>query len=274
MMKYFFSSLAMYILLFPVTGVSREGKNIVKFFPIADSVSEYPPLTAKLEIFCQKKISDLYVTLIGYKDGKKILIAAITKEKITDPDSEIYRVVGFENAEPHLGKVTTWGYVFDRNQDGRIDYFAQADAAAPLLDDRIPESYPIRGEKLGMPDLELYVGHCKIIFNHWADDNYDGKIDAAIHYDIDPLRDWVKRKIVIRCTKFNDKFNDVWAFTRRITGRRDSVAHTAGSVPYRPLGRISGRISPKTFAEITDILSLLNRAAAECGAGKSTFPSE
>jgi len=267
-MKILMMSVTICLLFIISIVVGQENQNIIDFYPIADSISEYPAIDVPLEILCQKKVSNVYVTFLSYKGQKKIFIAAVTNEKIENPNKEINRILDFDGPVPKLGKVTTWGYVFDRNNDGKIDYMALVDGAAPFLDDKIPENYPVRGQKLSMLNLELYVSHCKIIFNHWADDNYDGKIDAVVHVESDNLRDWIKRRIVARCTKFNDKFDDVWAFTKKITDKHDSVSHTKNSVIYRPLGQVSGFITKQTFQEKTNILDLLNRAAAICNIGK------
>ncbi len=263
-MKIWMILVNIYLLFVILNCAAQENRNIIDFYPIADSISEYPEINVSLDVLCQKKISNVYVTLLSYKGQKKIYMAAVTNEKIENPNKEINRILDFNGPVPKLGKVSTWGYVFDRNNDGKIDYMALVDGAAPFLDDKIPEDYPVRGQKLSMLNLELYVSHCKIIFNHWADDNYDGKIDAVVHVESDNLRDWIKRRIVARCTKFNDTFDDVWAFGKKITEKHDSVSHTSKYVIYRPLGQISGFITKETFREKTDILDLLNRAAAIC----------
>ncbi|MBI5021512.1 MAG: hypothetical protein HZB59_08760 [Ignavibacteriales bacterium] len=267
-MKNIFLSALLITLLGTVTQAS-EKNDITRFYPKAESIAYYPKIEKSLKIICQKKIDNLWVSFIGYNGRNEIVIAAVTNDMIQNPNKEIYRILDFDEGSPMLGKVTTWGYVFDRNKDGKIDYLALVDGAAPFLDNRVPESYPARGQKLNRNDLELYINKCKIIFNHWADDNYDDKIDAVVHVDIDPLRDWVRRKIFARCTKFNNRFNDVFAFKNKISGEHEKIDYTSVKVPYRPLGSISGWITKDVLQRQTDILYMINRAVKECNAGKT-----
>ncbi|MBA4311967.1 MAG: hypothetical protein C0417_04995 [Chlorobiaceae bacterium] len=267
MRKIFLSAL---LVIFFSNGMSALEKNdIVRFYAKADSISSNPEIGKALNISCQKKIDNLWISFIGYKGENEAIIVAVTNEKIQNPNKEIFRILDFNEGSPVLGKVTTWGYVFDRNKDGKVDYLSLVDGAAPFLDDRVPESYPARGQKLSRNDLELYVNKCKIIFNHWADDNCDEKIDAVVHVDIDPLRDWVRRKILARCTKFDNRFNDVFAFRKKISGEHEKINFTSTAVPYRPLGSISGSITKDVLQRQTDILYLINRAVKECNIGKN-----
>ncbi|MBI1805775.1 MAG: hypothetical protein HYR76_01835 [Ignavibacteria bacterium] len=246
----------------------EENKSLLGFYPTADSISEFPPLEAELAIICQKKIGKHYVTFIGRKDEKKIFIAAVTLKPVKDIKKEISLTVNFDGVKPNVGKVSTWGYVFDRNNDGKIDYMALIGGAGAFEGKNFPDEYPVRDQHLDMQQLELFVSHCKLIFNHWADDNFDDTLDAMVHIDIDPVRDWVKRKMVIRSTKFDGKFDDVWAFIDKITEDPDTVEHTSTSVAFRPIGKLSGQITKETLMEKTAVLQLLNRAAAQCGVTK------
>ena len=258
--------------------------DIINHFLIADSLCNYPELQQPIDTICVQQIpqyltknvggktvtdtSKFYVSFLGYAGQKQIFIAAITLKPLEKPNSDILRIVDFDETSPRLGRVSTWGYVFDRNNDGKIDYMALVDGAAPFKDDNVPEDFPVRGQNLTLPELEMYMSKCRIIFNHWADDNFDGQIDAVIHTDMDPVRDWVDRRLVIRGTKFDGKFNNVWAFRNLPIGDREKIEYSETSVPYRPLGKLSGQITPAMFEEKTAILSLLNRAASRCDIGK------
>jgi hypothetical protein len=259
-------------------------EDLINFYPVADTLCIYPEITKPIDTICQavmpqymrkkagkKSVIDsskIYVSFLGYKGQKNVFIAALTTKPLENPNFDIMRIVDFDGASPKLGKVTTWGYVFDRNNDGKIDYMALVDGAAAFKDDRVPPDFPVRGQNLTMPQLELFLGHCRIIFNHWADDNFDGKIDCAVHTDMDSVRDWIDRRIVIRSTKFDGNFDEVWAFRKYITDEHEAVPFSKTAVPYRPLGKLSGQITKETMDEKTAILELLNKAALKCDVGK------
>jgi hypothetical protein len=253
--------------LFRGSSRAQEGGTITGFYPKADTACDFPPLENPLTILCRKKIENRYISFMGYKDVKKIFIVAITLTPIKDVRKELSLIVDYEGGRPSIGKVKSWGYIFDRNGDGKIDYMALIAGAAGFEEENFPDSFPNRTQILNRDQLEYFVGHCKLIFNHWADDNFDGTIDAAIHVDMDPDRDWVKRRLVIRSTKFNGVFDDVWAFRNQIGEEHDSVSYTGSAVPYHPLGKASGEITWQDFNEMTAILKLVNRAAKLCDIG-------
>ena len=64
---------------------------------------------------------------------------------------------------------------------------------------------------------------------------------------------------------------DVWAFRGAMGDQRDSVVHTATRVPYHPIGKAEDAIAAAAFADRTNILRLMNRAAKECGLTARNF---
>ena len=252
------------------TGVAQPG-NIVDFYPHADSVCQFPQSDRELTVICQKKISQRYITLIGMKGDSRILLAAVTLKPLTDVQKSISLTVDFDGIRPNPGKVSTWGYVYDRNGDGRIDYMALVGGAAAYKSADFPDDFPLREKLLSLKQIDYYVGHCKTVFNHWADDNFDGTLDAAIHIDMDPQRDWVERQIVVRSTGFDGKYDEVWSFREKMGDVRDSVKHTTASVEYHPIGKPPDSISLAAFADKTRILHIINAAAKECGLTSENF---
>src|ERR1041384_42753 len=260
------------ILLFVQPAVSQES-GLPGFFPHADSVCLYPRTDKKLRVICSRKIDRRYVTFVGYAGDTRVLLAAVTLNPLKDVQDSISLLVDFVDNRVSAGKITPWGNVYDRNKDGKIDYLAIVGGAAAFKPREFPEDFPLRGGHMTDAQIDYFVGHCAIIFNHWADDNFDGRLDAAVQADMDPERDWVERRIVVRSTKFNGRYDDVWAFTGSIGDERDSVGHTSGGVPYHPVMKPQEEIGPALFAERTNILKLMNGAAKECGLkAKSFYP--
>jgi len=252
---------------------SAQRADLLDMFPHVDSLIRYPRLERLLTIICQKDVDGKYVTFVGLKGSDRVLLAAITLEPITDVAKSIFLFARFEGVKPSVGKVSTWGYVLDRNHDGKIDYMALLAGAGPIEEDDFPDNFPKRGTPLSRGNLEFYVGHCSLFFDHWADDNFDGNLDAVIHHDMDPDRDWVHRQIVIRSTKFDGRFDTVWSFRRTPGDLEDnSVGYTRKWVPYYPVGSTKpSEITRKTFLEQTELLRLLNRAAKVCGLTARNF---
>ncbi len=254
------------------SGLGQE-RSILSFYPTADSIVAYPSPIGRYEIKCWKKISSNYVTFIGKKGEKRVLIAAVTTRRLKNLRSDISLTVQFHGPRPYFGDITTWGYIFDRNGDGLIDYMALVAGAAAVEDEKIPEDFPGFQQAMSKQQFELYISHTRIVFNHWADDDYDGRIDAAVQYDMNPFRSWVRRYLLIRCTKFDDRFDDVRAFRGKISTATASANFTPEEVPYYPMGESQGKFTTKLFAENSNIMALINRAARSCGLGAANFTS-
>jgi hypothetical protein len=243
---------------------------IEKFYRIADSVATYPPADRSLFVLCQKKVDRFYVSFLSLKTELKARIAVVTIEPFTEPDS-IALTVAFDSYRPSTGKVKTWGYIFDRNGDGKIDYLALLGGAAAFKTADFPEDYPRRNGYFSPKQLEYFVEHCRLIFNHWADDNDDGLIDAVVHVDIDSTRDWVDRHLLVRSKAFNRSFDDAWGFYDSTDETPQPTPFTAASVPYHSLTNMHDAITWKMFDEKSGILQLFNRAARECGLTPDKF---
>jgi|WetSurMetagenome_2_1015567.scaffolds.fasta_scaffold231050_2 hypothetical protein len=245
--------------------------DMIKFYGFADTISTFPPSPDSLRIIKQKFVQGFYVAFIGFQKSPKVRIVAVTPEPIKNVKKDISLVVEFNGIYPRAGKVTSWGYIFDRNKDGKIDFLSLLGGAAPYDRGDMPEDYPVRKVQLNMDQIEFMVSHCQLVFNYWADDNYDGKLDGLIHIDMDPARDWVQDQIVVRSKKFNYKFNDVWAFQYSMDNRADTVIFHNNTIPYRPIDNTPPYITEKTFKDKTEILQLINRAANMAGLRAQDF---
>jgi hypothetical protein len=258
--------LVMLALAAGAAGLSAQ-PDIVDFFETADSVSAHPPFRNELTTFCQVRVLDRWVAFVGFKGTKTLLYVTFTLDSIADPVVDVSPIVGYEKARPVLGKVATWGYPFDRNRDGKIDYLALVGGAAPFEDADFPANYPKQGEAMMMGHVELFLKKCRIIFNHWADDNYDGKIDATVQADMDPERVWVYRQILARSKKFDGRFDDVAAFRRDTSSFSDTLTFTPDRVSYRPVGSPAGSFGMKELDEKSAVMRLINQAIDACGKG-------
>lgn len=251
---------------------NAQNKDLIEFYPFADSVADYPGLESDLVILRQKKMGTNHVSFLGYKDKGKVLIVVVTPKEFKDT-RHISLFVQFDRIKPRAGKVTAWGYVYDRNGDGKIDYLALLGGAAAVKSQDLEEKdIPGKGVPMSREQIETFVSHCSLLFNHWADDNYDGKLDGVIHVDMDPFRDWVDRNLVVRSTGFGRKFDDVWAFRGDSMERVSSeIERTDTTVAYYPINEPPSDITQSLFREKSGILDLINRAAVASGLKKEDF---
>jgi hypothetical protein len=264
------NSRVMILLLLLVSGrLFGQQSSIVDWYASADSMTQFPPVDQKLAMV-ERKVGKFYVTFVGINGRPEVLLAAVTAEPIQDVKS-ISLVVDFDKLKPVMGKVTTWAYVFDRNRDGKIDYVALLTAAAAYEGDDFPDDYPVGKKILNTEQQEYFISHAKLMFDHWADDNYDGKFDAAVVNDCDSLRDMVARQIVVRSTSFNYSFDDVWTFRSNIRGAHMEYPSSAKRVAYRSIGGGPGTLTKASFQEKDTILDLMNRAAKDLKLTEENF---
>lgn len=262
MKSFLFIVLCIFLNLPPV-GIAQNN-SILGYFRLVDSVAYFPPLDKEPIIVCQRELAGRFVTFIGFKGEGVARIVAVTLKPVTDVKKEISLTVDFDTTRPTPGKITTWGYIFDRNGDGKVDYMALVGGAAAFEDDDFPDMFPKRGRPLTREQIDYFVGQCRIIFNHFADDNYDGQIDAIVQADFDPYRDWVKHELLVRSSKYDGVFDDVRVFRKSIEQGIDTITHSSTSVPYHPVGTSNPVIDKKMFDEKTAILNLINHAIEIC----------
>jgi hypothetical protein len=258
------------LLLIPAASAAQPG--LTDFFPTADSVTAHAPFKSELTTLCQVRLLGRYVSFVGFKSTRTVLYVTFTLDSVNDPVADVSPIVGFENARPSLGKVQTWGYPFDRNRDGKIDYLALVGGAAPFEDEDFPVNYPRGQEELMIHHVQLFVEKCRIVFNHWADDNYDGRLDAVIHADMDTARSWVYRYIHAASASGDGKFDDVWSFRTDTSWFNDSVTVTDEGVLYHPIGLPPGILGQKDLDEKSAVMTLMNEAIDSCGRGSFRIP--
>jgi hypothetical protein len=253
--------------LFAGAGGLSAQRNIVDFYEIADSVASHPPFRNELTTLCQVRVLDRWVSFVGFKSTKTALYVTFTLDSLADPVTDVSPIVGYEKARPVLGKVATWGYLFDRNRDGKVDYLALVGGAAPFEDADFPPNFPRQGEPMMIGNVELFVEKCKIIFTHWADDNYDGMIDGTVQADMDPDRAWVYRQILARSTKFDGRFDHVTAFRDDDSPFSDTLSFTPDRVSHRPVGMPAGSFGMKELDDKSAVMALINQAVTACAKG-------
>ena len=260
--------------------------SIINSYPTYDALTQSPPKMENLSIMCNKQSSSgRYVTFVGDSDEKALLVV-FTDKTVRDLSKVITLKVVFvrESGEKlyspsaRVGPDATldWAYVFDRNGDGRVDYLAFFYAAIPIKPENFPADYPKVGEKLRSFDqFKLLLTQSRMVFTHYADDNFDGSTDAVVAPIIEPERyPWVEKFGVIRSSKFNVIVDDTWTFKKEIARKSGTVVlennkYVVQNAPNNPL-----QTGEELFAFGTRIMKRINDHVEMCGLKKRPFVTQ
>ncbi|MEW6109982.1 MAG: hypothetical protein AB1632_12560 [Nitrospirota bacterium] len=245
----------------------------MSFYKKAFAKTQTPPADPGLNLICQKKAGDKYVSFIGFGNNK-VSIAAFTAEKPNNIQEKIFLKMKFTEAvpsEPFAGEITDWGYVFDRNADGKIDYMAFLVGALPVKQKDFPPDFPKSDQMMKLDQLKFFYRSHQLVFAHSADDNYDGRIDGMVFEAMDTERNWVDRWMVFLSSKYDDIIDNCWYFEESIEEKSGECLFLNELFKQGYATQRKGLIDPVVgtwkLYELSDMLSELNRAAAMCESG-------
>lgn len=244
--------------------------DFVSFYPRAAALIAQPPELARYGIECSISVSGAYFTIARPEDGKTALFVTTDKGPVTD----LAKVVSF-GGKPD--RSLDWGFLYDRNADGWVDYFMFLDGAMPVKTEEIADLIPKKpGAKVGdrikissKEELILMIKNSRLVFTHHADDNFDGKSDgviAALHDTENPI--WVYGNGVLRSRVFTQAVDEDWRFITEITNR-------AGPVPRNQKGfEVSFFRGERPLETSSQMLDKINSAIRACRLPKAALPKE
>lgn len=283
MSRYFFFFPIFLLLLVPSDLIAQQG--ILDFHGKVMDMIQFPPDEKSLITVCQKKIGFNHVSFLGQRDHRA-LIVQFSLQPETDIHKRIwlthrYIARPFPNAGNQIislpavtaGEIIHWGYIFDRNGDGKIDYVAWLFGALPVKERDFPKDFPkadqtpLNKEVLSVGSLLLESG--RLVFRHIADENFDGKVDAMVIAEFDPdiysPGIWIDRWLLLRSTLYNGVLNDGWYFKDNIQHKLGQAYGYLGIYNYSSQRKRDDKFGPNELKEYSALLDLINTAAKECG---------
>ncbi len=182
-----------------------------------------PPRESVLKISCrmefqsEKTTSGQYATVLMVEGDKSLIIALSPHELVRPWETMALRPVFVKTGESHPTQEGTmdWAYVFDRNRDGRIDYFSYLVGPVWMApqDEAKRASLPVTGESISVEFAETYQDKLELAFWHLADDNYDGDHDRILARLQDSDTGWTYGWVIAADTDF-DRTYDSCHWTR------------------------------------------------------------
>ncbi len=243
--------------------------DMLSFLPAVLSMAADPPPESRFNILCQVQLQPDkgYATVLSIEPGK-VFIIAFSPHKLERPWSTItLRGVFVPSGESHPSDEGTmdWAYVFDRNRDGKIDFFSYL--VGPLW--MIPSTATDRSElpvvKGGVTMDFFNANRDKLRNGYWhvADDNFDGTPDGVIVRTLDD-KGWADGWVIVRDTNLDTEYDSCRATNISIVGTHIECIDTADGY----------KIAGKTLAGLLRIpvpqdrmLQSFNQVIDACGFG-------
>jgi len=279
-----FALIVVITLLAPPAGGQSS---VLTFHATAQATIDKPPPAESLRIACAREVR-ADETPVGAKGWFSLLapprenaawIAAFTLRKIGKPGNALSttpRWTPIPTAKPVPGATLDWAWVWDRNGDGRVDYVAYLQNAQAVLPDPVPDTLPIPGRSaagrftLTAPLLYAMIDNTAMVFRHYADDDFDGKVDAVVVEEFDDLRPmFVRGWVVARATACDGVADEAWAFRHAITDTTRVIARGPDGTYRIPAvaaeGEPQSEPAAARFAHANAVLAAINALADRCG---------
>jgi hypothetical protein len=255
--------------------LTRAGKTLNSFSPDVGARTGARPDLAGYRIECSVPIGSKgswhYFTLATPEDGATALFVLTGRKR---PVTDLEKVISFYGWPT---RSLSWGFLYDRNADGWVDYLTLLDGALPLKTDEIAHLVPRRpGVKRNDPitieskeELDLMLKHFRLVFTHHADDNFDGRSDGVVAPLLDPDNPiWVYGNGVLRSRAFAQVVDEDWSFVT-------DIGTPAGRVPKTEEGfQVSSFSGPSPLEGSSQLLQAVNEGIRVCRIPKGALPRQ
>ncbi len=276
-------ALGLLVLCPPAVSAQRT---LLDFYPVARDRAAAPPDESALKLVCEKELTGdavpaayrgLRLSLLS-AGTPRLLLAAFSRKKLGDPKEALSLHVRYDplpTALPRRSGTYDWGYLYDRNGDGRVDYLVYLQNAHPVLPDSVPADFPMPTAgaegRLRVSGALLFkmIELGQMVFRHYADDDFDGRVDGVVMEEFDTVRPmFVRDWLLFRRSAPDGPVDQGWAFrhapldTTRVLVPEGGGFQVASIAPGEP-----PLAAATVFDRATERLALINQVLGQCRLG-------
>jgi len=258
------------------------------FHAVAQATITGPPAADSLRVVCAREVRanetpigvNGWFSFLAPRADSSAWIAAFTRQRVRRVRDVITTKPLYNlgpSAAPTAAATLDWAWVWDRNGDGRADYVAYLQNAMGLLPDPLPDSFPTPTRnpdgtfRIDRDFLFALIDHAAMVFRHYADDDFDGRVDVVMTEEADLDRPmFVRGWVVARASKNDGIVDAAWAFRRGVFDTtRVLTPEPDGSylVPDIPIGGPRTIDAATRLVHGTNILAAINDVGARCTRG-------
>ena len=245
-------------------GAAPEG-DFLSFFERIHPITGSVVVDEDWKVICRTEVEDAHVTFVGFDEGE-ILLVVLTQQRFSNPNRNLLLAVG-ENSPPRGTR--DWGYVFDRNYDGKVDYLAFLDGVNAVAPDEWAGELPNLTEPFTRRELtEVVIPNTRPVFWHMADDNFDGSHDGIATSMRNLETGWLDGWVVARDSDFDGRYDSCRAFLGTLRSELEVCAESPDG--YIVKGRrFSGLRNVPPDQSL--ILPIVNSGAESCELTGSSY---
>jgi hypothetical protein len=252
--------------------------DLMEFFPRAQLLAQtWPSAKEDLQILCQENVDGQFVSFVGFEEvldkqiDEIILLAVFSEQEFRKPEKNMYSEAPQGGIPP--GGTRDWGWVFDRNSDGRVDYLAFLDGPNPVVPDEPEDDLPNLTQPITRNELLLVAENMRYVFWHAADDNFDGHVDGLAVSMRNLKTGWIEGWMVAQDKDFDNRYELCNYFQRTLQSKPEKCGGSADGY-HVPGKALSGLYKVPPIGWDNLFLPEINAAAETCQLSGASFRQE
>lgn len=249
---------------------ATESPDILQYYRTAFQLTQSPPPANTLKVMKQQQVDGLSIAILS-TSKKGVYVGTFTKRNI--PNIEQYLTLRIslqvpKSTAPVPPETIEWVYLIDRNRDGLFDYLCWPVGPLAVKPGDFSSNYPKgNGNKMSSAQFNYYIKHMRLVFWHFADDDFNGAVDSAVYSAIDPENPlWVDKFVVFR--KSQPSGYQGWYFIEDITKQSGEPLPTNKGFRFAGLGGKVFEFNAEKMESMSKMLGWFNQVASEYGLPK------